>query len=83
LVGAQPKTEEPTVSIPPKPIDRAEAKVSITKIFSGAFSDWLGRRKGLAGLGYGLAAISKWLFPLASDVSLPEDGVALPLGESD
>ena len=59
----------------------AEATASITKIFSGALSDWLGRRKGLAGWGYGLAAISKWLFPLASDVSLPEDGVALPLGE--
>ena len=26
----------------------AEATASITKIFSGALSDWLGRRKGLA-----------------------------------
>ena len=34
----------------------AEATASITKIFSGALSDWLGRRKELAALGYGLAA---------------------------
>lgn len=44
----------------------AEATASLTKIFSGALSDWLGRRKPLALLGYGLAAVSKPLFPLAS-----------------
>jgi MFS family permease len=43
----------------------AEATASITKIFSGALSDWLGRRKLLAALGYGLAAATKPLFPLA------------------
>ncbi|MBR0713438.1 MFS transporter [Bradyrhizobium liaoningense] len=43
----------------------AEATASITKIFSGALSDWLGKRKVLAALGYGLAALTKPLFPLA------------------
>jgi len=43
----------------------AEATTSVTKIFSGALSDWLGKRKLLAVLGYGLAAASKPLFPLA------------------
>jgi MFS family permease len=47
----------------------AEATAAITKIFSGALSDWLGRRKGLAALGYGLAAFTKPLFPLAPTVS--------------
>jgi hypothetical protein len=36
----------------------AEATASITKIFSGALSDWLGRRKILAVIGYGLAAFT-------------------------
>src|ERR1700687_3386795 len=40
----------------------AEATASITKIFSGALSDWLGKRKFLAVLGYGLAALSQTLF---------------------
>src|SRR6516164_5289773 len=43
----------------------AEATASITKIFSGALSDRLGRRKLLATLGYGLAALTKPMFPLA------------------
>src|SRR3569832_2532542 len=46
----------------------AEATASITKIFSGALSDWLGRRKLLAALGYGLAALTKPMFPLAPSV---------------
>ncbi|MCG2667255.1 MFS transporter [Bradyrhizobium sp. GCM10023182] len=46
----------------------AEATAAITKIFSGALSDWLGRRKLLAALGYGLAALTKPLFPLAPSV---------------
>ena len=46
----------------------AEATASITKIFSGAVSDWLGTRKWLAVMGYGLAAFSKPIFPLASSV---------------
>lgn len=44
----------------------AEAAASITKVFSGWLSDKLGRRKPLILLGYGLAAMSKPLFPLAS-----------------
>ncbi len=44
----------------------AEATASITKVFSGALSDWLGKRKLLAAFGYGLAAITKPVFPLAS-----------------
>jgi MFS family permease len=47
----------------------AEATASITKIFSGALSDWLGKRKFLAVLGYGLAALTKPVFPLAPSVS--------------
>ena len=46
----------------------AEATASITKIFSGALSDWLGRRKDLVALGYGLAAVTKPVFPLAPSV---------------
>jgi len=47
----------------------AEATASIVKIFSGAISDWLGKRKVLAVIGYGLAAFTKPIFPLASSVS--------------
>jgi MFS family permease len=43
----------------------AEATASITKIFSGALSDYLGKRKLLVSIGYGLAAVTKPLFPLA------------------
>jgi MFS family permease len=46
----------------------AEATALITKVFSGALSDWLGKRKFLAALGYGLAAFTKPIFPLASSV---------------
>ncbi len=46
----------------------AEATASITKVFSGALSDRLGRRKGLAVLGYGMAAFTKPVFPLAPTV---------------
>ncbi|WP_238321255.1 MFS transporter [Thioclava atlantica] len=41
----------------------AEATAAITKVFSGALSDRLGRRKELAALGYGLAAVTKPIFP--------------------
>ncbi|HEX8482956.1 MAG TPA: MFS transporter [Allosphingosinicella sp.] len=44
----------------------AESASSITKVFSGWISDRLGRRKPLILLGYGLAALSKPLFPLAA-----------------
>jgi MFS family permease len=46
----------------------AEATASITKVFSGALSDWLGKRKLLAAFGYGLAAFTKPIFPLASSI---------------
>lgn len=46
----------------------AEATASITKVFSGSLSDWLGKRKFLAALGYGLAALTKPIFPLASSL---------------
>ena len=46
----------------------AEATASITKVFSGALSDWLGKRKFLAAIGYGLAAFTKPIFPLAPTV---------------
>ncbi len=47
----------------------AEASAAITKIFSGTLSDYLGRRKLLTTIGYGLAALTKPLFPLASSVA--------------
>jgi MFS family permease len=47
----------------------AEATASITKVFSGVLSDWLGKRKQLVVLGYGLAALTKPLFALAPSVS--------------
>jgi MFS family permease len=47
----------------------AEATASITKVFSGALSDWLGKRKLLTAIGYGLAAFTKPIFPLAPSVS--------------
>jgi MFS family permease len=46
----------------------AEATAAITKVFSGAISDWLGKRKLLAVIGYGLAALTKPVFPLANSV---------------
>ncbi|MFZ2159546.1 MAG: MFS transporter [Bradyrhizobium sp.] len=44
----------------------AEATASIAKLFSGALSDRIGKRKLLVGIGYGLAAVTKPVFPLAS-----------------
>jgi MFS family permease len=46
----------------------AEATALIVKVFSGVISDWWGRRKPLALLGYGLGAASKPLFALATGV---------------
>jgi MFS family permease len=46
----------------------AEATAAISKVFSGAISDYLGKRKLLAGLGYGLAAATKPIFPLANTI---------------
>jgi MFS family permease len=47
----------------------AEATTSAMKIFSGAASDWIGRRKPLVVLGYALTAVAKLLFPLAETAS--------------
>jgi MFS family permease len=46
----------------------AEATAAITKVFSGTLSDYLGKRKVLAVIGYGLAAVTKPMFPLAGTV---------------
>lgn len=46
----------------------AEATAAITKVFSGALSDYLQKRKFLLVLGYGLAAVTKPIFPLATSV---------------
>ena len=48
----------------------AEATASIVKVFSGALSDRLSRRKPVVVAGYALAALSKPLFPLAGSVGL-------------
>lgn len=48
----------------------AEACALIVKVFSGTLSDYLGRRKGLAVLGYALGALSKPLFALSSGAGL-------------
>ena len=48
----------------------AEATALITKVFSGVISDWVGRRKGLALLGYGLGAATKPMFALAPTVGV-------------
>jgi MFS family permease len=48
----------------------AEALVMVTKVFSGYISDAIGRRKPLVLFGYGLAAMTKPIFPLADSVWL-------------
>jgi MFS family permease len=44
------------------------AIATLTKLFSGLVSDLTGRRKPLTVLGYGLGALSKFIFPLAGAV---------------
>lgn len=48
----------------------AEATTLAAKIFSGAISDWLGRRKQPTLIGYGLAAATKPIFALATGAGL-------------
>ena len=48
----------------------AESTAQITRVFSGWLSDALGRRKALTVAGYGLAAATKPLFPLANSIGL-------------
>jgi MFS family permease len=50
----------------------AESTALVVKVFSGALSDYLGRRKGLAVAGYALGALTKPLFAIA-----PTAGVVL------
>ncbi len=47
----------------------AEATALIVKVFSGVASDYIGKRKFLAVIGYGLGAVSKPLFALALTVN--------------
>jgi MFS family permease len=46
----------------------AEATAAITKVFSGAISDYVAKRKFLVVLGYGLGAVTKPVFPLAASI---------------
>lgn len=46
----------------------AEATAAVTKVFSGALSDYFRKRKFLVVLGYGLGAITKPVFPLATTI---------------
>ena len=48
----------------------AEATAMIVKVFSGALSDYLGKRKGLAVFGYALGALTKPLFAMASSTGV-------------
>lgn len=47
----------------------AEAAAAFTKVFSGMISDYFRKRKLPAVIGYGLAAITKPIFPLATSIS--------------
>ncbi len=48
----------------------AESTALIVKVFSGAFSDYFGRRKGLAVFGYALGALTKPLFAIAPTIGI-------------
>ena len=48
----------------------AESTALIVKVFSGALSDYLGKRKGLAIFGYTLGALTKPLFAVASGTGI-------------
>jgi MFS family permease len=48
----------------------AESTALISMVFSGALSDYLGRRKGLAELGYAMGALTKPVFAMASGVGM-------------
>ena len=48
----------------------AEATALIIKIFSGVISDYLGKRKSLAVIGYAMGALTKPLFAVASTTGL-------------
>ena len=48
----------------------AESTTLIVKVFSGVLSDYLGKRKGLAVIGYALGALTKPLFAMASTIGI-------------
>ncbi len=48
----------------------AEATAMMVKVFSGALSDYLKKRKALAVIGYGMAAVTKPVFALATGAGL-------------
>ncbi len=48
----------------------AESTALIVKIFSGVLSDYLGKRKGLAVLGYAMSALTKPLFAIAPTIGI-------------
>ena len=48
----------------------AESTALIVKVFSGALSDYLGKRKGLAVFGYAMGALTKPLFAMAPTVGI-------------
>jgi MFS family permease len=48
----------------------AEGTASFGKLFSGVLSDWVGRRKELALLGYGVSGLAKFLFPIATSANM-------------
>ena len=48
----------------------SEALVLVTKTFSGYIIDAFGKRKPLVLLGYGLAALTKPMFPMADSIGM-------------
>lgn len=48
----------------------AESTALTVKVFSGALSDYLGKRKGLAVFGYALGALTKPLFAIAPSIGI-------------
>lgn len=48
----------------------AESTALMVKVFSGALSDYLGKRKGLAVFGYALGALTKPLFAIAPSMGM-------------
>lgn len=48
----------------------AESTALLVKVFSGALSDYLGKRKGLAVFGYALGALTKPMFALAGGMGM-------------
>jgi len=48
----------------------SEAMASVVKLFSGALSDRIGKRKPLVVIGYGLSALTKLVFPLVNSAGL-------------